>query len=377
MTIAPSPADLSHRLEVRRSSLAFHGGGERLHQDELRDRLEQHGVRTTRTILLADEHAESTDFVHLWNLQDPREALAASDWARSCELPTVVTPLHADRTVLFEGSGLARAMLASDAQNLTRTIESYADGTLLEDVREGLIDESGEPPTWEAMRQRVLSCAQLVHCLSETEAQKIVDTYGIERSRIVVSGVAPTFADRSECLVDGDYVLVPASRLEPLKNQLGVILAAHRASVPFVITGSAHDKRYASLCQALAPTNVRFVGFQESPDLARLMEHARVVLHPSFLECASLAVVDAASVGANLITSATSNEREYYGELPRYVDPRSPLEIAERVTEAWNAAPSEAARRSELRACVAARTWDDCAITLANAMNETLRPATV
>ena len=65
------------RLEVRRSCLRFHGGGEAAHQDQLAVALAREGVDTVPATLLRDELAAGADLAHAWHAQDPREARAA------------------------------------------------------------------------------------------------------------------------------------------------------------------------------------------------------------------------------------------------------------------------------------------------------------
>lgn len=364
---------IKRRLELRRSSLAFHGGGERHHQDALNEALAERSIETLRTILLDDELVDTNDCLHIWNIQDPREAAAASVWAIQHGLPTIVTPLAADRSMLCEGERLAQRVMNAQPSDLAATLRAYDNGNLLAEVRESLRKAPLEPAAWHSLRIQILQNARIVHCLSRSEAIHVARRYGVPRERLVLSGVAPSpklpaLLEKVPTLSEG-YVLVPASRLETLKNQLGVALAAHKLEMPIVIAGEAHDPRYASLCRSLAPDNVRFIGLHSRAEFLSIMQRARVVLHPSFLECASLALMDAAALACNLVVSPTTSEREYFGETARYVDPRSPRDIAAATREAWEHAEDEWEERKTLAMRIRQHDWAHAADPLARQLH--------
>lgn len=364
------------RLEVRRSSLAFHGGGEACHQDLLATTLKAFGVRTERAILLEERHAADNDCAHLWNLQDPHEAAAAAEWATQRALAIVVTPLLADRTRLVEANVLTQHLMHTLPADMASVIANIESGGFLEELRGAPDLYTQEPEDWHALRLQVLHNARLVHCLSKSEAEYVSMRYGVPTERIVVAGVAPMpdlpeLPSVEQSRGSADFVLVPTSRFETLKNQLNVILAARRLQLPIVMTGEAHD---ASLCRALAPDHVRFVGLKSREDLLALLPQARVVLHPSFLECASLALIDAAAMAASLVVSQTLSEREHFGELARYVDPHSIDEIASQLQDAWEKAPSERGAHLELARQTRERTWPRSAEALATRMHASLAP---
>ena len=363
------------RLEHWRNGLNFHGGGEARHRRRLSEHLAQRGVETRLATILHDEDADGCDLLHAWNLQDPREALIALRWAKELNLATVVTPLLAKRGVLQRGHALTAKVMAASPSELDARIRSFVDGSLEAELRESgaiadeqLADAGSEDSQLVDARAEALELSDVVLCLSRGEMELLARDHSVPRKRIHVTtvgvdsqlgvGSGPTSANPSD---PWDVVLVPTTRIEALKNQLAVVLAARELPYRFVITGDAHDTAYSQLCMALAGERVDFVGLYDEREIAVAMRRARVILHPSLLECASLALLEAAISGASLVASDVGSVREYLGATPRYVDPCSVASIVEGVRDAWESHDNEAPRRRELQMRAVGYDWERAA----------------
>ena len=354
------------RLEHWRSRLHFHGGGEARHRRRLSEHLALRGVETRLATLLHDEDAEGCDVLHAWNVQDPREAVIALRWAKARGLTTVLTPLLARRSALVRGQALAASLLGESLSKLEQSVAAFADGSLEQSLAECAADQDESDETRE-LRAEAFELSDVVLCLSRGEIELLVDEHDVPRDRLhattvgVDSQLGVRSSSTNQQVGTWDVVLVPTTRIETLKNQLAVILAARELPYRFVLTGTMHDPAYSALCSRLANERVDFVGLYDEAEIAEAMRRARVILHPSLLECASLALLEAAISGASLVTSDVGSVREYLGSAPRYVDPCSVRSIVQAVREAWEEHPSEARRRRDLQLRALGYDWERAA----------------
>jgi glycosyltransferase involved in cell wall biosynthesis len=315
------------RLEIDRSATAFHGGGEARHKAELLPRLRARGIETSRAVLVPPARLERVDLLHVWQLQDPREGLAMLRQGKERGVRLACTPLCA-----------------------------------------GTVQHPCER-RWRELRREALQLADVVLCLSERERVRLLAEYELAPERVCTTPVGCTPPVAAPPLGRAPYVLLPASRLEPLKNQWLALQALRALPHPVLVTGTFHDPDYARRCVEVAGTRAEFVGLADAPTYARLLAGARVVLHPSRLECASLAVLEAAASGAaSLVVSDAGSEREYLGEDARYVEPDQPESIAAGVRAAWAGYERETARRARLAARARGFTWERAAEATAQAL---------
>ncbi len=173
---------------------------------------------------------------------------------------------------------------------------------------------------------------------------------------VVPNGVDPErFAGLAEVVTDRDSV-VCLGRIEPHKNQLGVIEALRGTGIRLVVAGYEHPdhRRYAAQCRAAGAGWVDFRGEVTEDEATALLGAAKVHVLASWFETTGLVSLEAALAGCNVVSTARGYAREYLGEHAWYCDPADPVSIRGAVVAAWNA-PS----RTELRAHVLAHyTWD-------------------
>ncbi len=133
-----------------------------------------------------------------------------------------------------------------------------------------------------------------------------------------------------------DHVLY-AGRIEPHKNQLGLIKAMSRSTIPVVILGPPHPHHtpYYEECKRCATSNIKLlpgVPHEELPDLYRA---AKVHVLPSWFETTGLVSLEAALCGSNIVTTDRGYAREYFQDFAWYCDPSDPRSIRRAIEDAY------------------------------------------
>jgi glycosyltransferase involved in cell wall biosynthesis len=183
-------------------------------------------------------------------------------------------------------------------------------------------------PSW---RRRLYQAVDLLLPNSNAEARQLVRYFQVPSRRIhvVPNGADPAMADAapqafSDMLGVADYVLC-AGRIEPRKNQLGLLRALRDTGVPLVILGDAAAGHEAYLAQCLheAGPRVQFVHRLEHDDplLASALAGCRCLALASWYETPGLVALEAGMCGAPLVLPAGGCTREYFGDLALYVQP--------------------------------------------------------
>ncbi|MBU3088276.1 glycosyltransferase family 4 protein [Clostridium gasigenes] len=101
------------------------------------------------------------------------------------------------------------------------------------------------------------------------------------------------------------YVL-QVGRIEPIKNQLGTILALEaKKEIPIIFIGKVIDEKYYSILKNIAKGrgNTYFIEEIDHEDLVKYYNEAAVHVLPSFRESPGLATLEAISCGAQTVVS--------------------------------------------------------------------------
>lgn len=206
---------------------------------------------------------------------------------------------------------------------------------------------------------------------SHSEAQAIRTELGVSTPMHVVPNAAnpelfaPPPSNRERAGI------VMAARIEPFKNQLGLIKACAGLGVRLTLAGSVHPHHgdYGKKCRQAADSNVVFAGLLPQDDLAQLLHSAKVHALPSWYEIAALASLEAALAGCAVVTTDRGSAREYFGDMASYCDPASVESIRQGVTEAL-AGPSSSALATAVRERF---TWERAASETLRAYHEMLK----
>ncbi len=166
------------------------------------------------------------------------------------------------------------------------------------------------------LANRIFTRAQLIHCLSQSEADHVLTDHPDVRAKLRV--VPPAFAPTSpEQVVPFDVsgrVLLVAGRLDPYKRVDFVLdaLAMLPTDVQLVICGEGNareslEHRASSLGVS---DRVAFAGYVSDTDLRRWQRTADVAISISNHESFGLVLAEAAAAGAQLVASDIPAHRE-------------------------------------------------------------------
>lgn len=181
-------------------------------------------------------------------------------------------------------------------------------------------------PSW---RGRLYRSVDMLLPNSLAEARQLRRYFAASPSRIhvVPNGADPRFAHaHPELFVQKTglqgFVFCPG-RLEPRKNQLGLVRAMRGCSVPIVLMGDPvpGQEGYAETCRREAGPNVHFLPrlAHDDPLLASAYAACGCLALPSWFETPGLAALEAALQGTPLITPDAASCREYFGDWALYV----------------------------------------------------------
>jgi len=176
---------------------------------------------------------------------------------------------------------------------------------------------------------------------SESEAEAIRDELGVTTpTRVVPNAVRPELADLSSRPCSERTTVLCLGRIEPHKNQLGLIEALDGLELDLEIAGPCHPHHpeYLRHCQRRAGPRVRLLGDlpHGSEGYRQALSRARVHVLPSWFETTGLASLEAGIAGCNVVTTSRGFAGDYFGELAWYCDPARRSSIRKAVLSAWS-----------------------------------------
>jgi glycosyltransferase involved in cell wall biosynthesis len=187
--------------------------------------------------------------------------------------------------------------------------------------------------------------ARKVLTISEHSKQDIVDRFGIQPGKVVVTYLAalpafkvvPAEAAREEVGRRGlgDFILTVGT-LEPRKNMIGLLrafalLRKQGHACQLVHAGSRgwmFDAVLDEVARLGLSASVHFLGRVALEELVVLYNAAMVAVYPSFYEGFGLPVLEAMACGCPIITSDRSSLPEIAGDAAVIVDPEDTMGIA-------------------------------------------------
>lgn len=181
---------------------------------------------------------------------------------------------------------------------------------------------------------------------SESEAHDLTAELGVTTPQSVVpNGVDPArFAPATPRTRSG---VLMAARVEPLKNQLGLIRALRGCGFSLTIVGGPNPDHgnYYSRCLREGSSWVTFLPSLSHDELAKLYAQSRVHVLPSYFETTGLVSLEAGLTGCQVVTTSRGYARDYFGDLAWYCEPTSGRSIRAAVTAAYGAQPDPRLQR--------------------------------
>lgn len=192
-------------------------------------------------------------------------------------------------------------------------------------------------------RKRMMEVADSLMPNSEMEADQLRRFFLVDPKKICVipNAVDPVFANETPDRFTKkfnirDFVLC-VGRIEPRKNQLGMIRALSGTKVPFVLIGDPVKTypAYYQACKRVAGANIYFLGHipHDSEMLRSAYAACDTFLLASWLETPGLAALEAALAGAKLVITQEGATKEYFTNLAVYVDPSNAADISAKVLQ--------------------------------------------
>jgi glycosyltransferase involved in cell wall biosynthesis len=280
-----------------------------------------------------DPDVRTFDVVHAFAAR--RESLRR---ARQSGAAVVVSPIwvRADYRYMPVRASVGRLREIERAARLTHSI-----------VRRG-IEETGRrlrAPLTE--RSLLFELADLLLPNSKLEAEQIRSDLGVTTPMHVVPNA---FDDRTFTPpVDGARRsgVAYVGRIEPHKNQLGLIRELAGSGIPLTIAGPTHPDHvgYDELCRKTADGSVTFLPGGSQWDLRDVYRSARVHVLPSWFETTGLVSLEAAACGCAVVTTSRGYAREYFGTRAVYCDPGIKGSIRRAVATALERGPAPSLRQ--------------------------------
>lgn len=208
----------------------------------------------------------------------------------------------------------------------------------------GFLARAGCPrlPSW---RRRLYHAVDLLMPNSNAEADQLVRHFQAptERIHVVPNGADERFAGADPAPfvqhVGTRDFLLSSGRIEPRKNQLGLLRAMHGTTVPIVLLGDAVPgyESYARKCRRAAGSEVRFVARldHDDPLLSSAYAACGCLVLTSWYETPGLVALEAGMSGAPLVLPEGGSAREYFGDKAGYVRPNDLAGIRREVLQAF------------------------------------------
>jgi len=282
------------------------------------------------------------DLVHGFGLR----AADIRRWHRR-GIPVALSTIYWDRdyrTTMADRSFTARAV-AGRGVRAGRFARAALRG------RGTLLDASIRFAADETVSYAAFESADLLLPNAEGEGASLVADFGVTTPIVAVpNGVDPdSFSDPGLPFEEREFVLY-VGRVEPHKNQLGLINALRGSGFPLMIAGHEHPD-HAAYVRACRKAGEGWVDFHLSPtsfgpdELADLYRRARVHVVSSWFETTGLVSLEAALSGCSIATTDRGHAGEYFDRYAWYLDPDVDDSILRAVRSAWDHPPSDELRR--------------------------------
>ena len=229
---------------------------------------------------------------------------------------------------------------------------------------------------WKRQHPEFESCALLASAdmllpNSQGEANSLERDAHIKTDyRVVPNGVDPARYSPGEGSFEARTTVLYAGRVEPHKNQLGLLEALRGTGLKVVLAYVPHRDHAAYLkhCEEAAAGWAELVEDPTPAQLLALYRSARVHVLPSWFETTGLVSLEAGLSGCNVVSTNRGHAREYLGDFAWYCDPADPASIRAAVQDAWNS-PERAGLRERI---LTSYTWEHVARATLEAYEEVL-----
>jgi glycosyltransferase involved in cell wall biosynthesis len=192
--------------------------------------------------------------------------------------------------------------------------------------------------------KNILSIADVIVVNSKMERDVLSSVLGIDIGKfsVVYNGVEEVFFQdvspdifRAYYHIDKPYILNVAN-VEQRKNQLQFLKVQSKISdISLITIGHVRDYEYYQECMKVG--GGRYVVLDPLPYASELLRSAikgaEFFVMPSTLETPSIAALEAATMGKNVLITQEGSTREYFLDFASYLDPSDDASIAEAIVK--------------------------------------------
>jgi hypothetical protein len=288
-------------------------------------------------------------FHHAWECRDNLQQALSIKYTG---IPLVISPIYMD---LRETDFALRAIPEIFSVTLETEKEAYLRALEMGEFSIGEFDQNGFVPEEKdnvETQRLLLSLADHIIGLSLSEIRQIGINLNIHKPFTIVPNCADPeiFLEPDHRVFYSKYGLkdfvISVGHIEVRKNTLMLIYAMREMNIPLVIVGNYFGApEYYRLCKYYAGSNTIFIPQLRQEELASAYALARLHALPSWTEGASLATIEAAMAGCNVLVSNRAGEWEYYGEDGFYCNPTSYSSIQEGILRAYKEGGPERRKR--------------------------------
>jgi len=307
-------------------------GGHQIQFGETARALRAFGV-DARVELDPDIDLDTVDIVHGCELTAPEVHRC-----RTAGLPVVLSTIYWDNRYGPAGlvaSNSARSLVGNLRKTGRLLAAAVGDRSRLNGAALAFV------PTGRA-KLAAYEAADLLLPNSTGEADDIRRELGVSTPMTVVpNAVSPELFDQPGLPFSEREVVLSVARIEPHKNQLGLIRALEGTGTHLVIVGPDHPDhpQYVRECRAAGDGWVEFLGPLPHEELRDVYARARVHVLPSWYETTGLVSLEAALSGCSVVSTDRGHSREYLGDDALYCDPGDPRSIRRAVEMAYGRPP--------------------------------------
>lgn len=321
---------MPHILFVSRSTLYSQPGGDTVQIEQTALHLRELGFTVDIAAGIEEEDPGKYDIVHFFNLIRPADILRHLPKINNL----VVSSIYVDyRVVERKRSGFAKALVQGlfgkfGAEYIKCVLRWLTGGDRFPGMRYLLIGQ------YQAIEE-ILKKSRVVITASHYEQKLIAEDFpntAINYIRVLLGSEHFDPGKSNEKHRD----IACAARIEPLKNQLGLIRAVSRTGYSLDLYGaySNQHKKYLRQCMKEQTPSLSFMGGVSQAELAQHLPEYRVHALPSFFETTGLASIEALVSGCSIVVSDHPIQRELFGEHAVYCDPESEESLVSAIEEA-------------------------------------------
>ena len=202
-------------------------------------------------------------------------------------------------------------------------------------------------PRFPSKRRIMMELSDVLLPNSASEARQVSRLFAVPMSkmRVVPNGVDGRFlkADRMLFVKKfnvSDFVLC-VGRIEPRKNQLTLIRALKKETVPLVFIGGCEPQNanYYADCKREASKNTLFIENlpHDSDLLSAAYAACNTFILPSWHETTGLVGLEAGLAGAKVLMTQEGATRDYFQDFVSYVDPAFISDIRAKTLKSFSA----------------------------------------